>query len=207
MIGNGHAGFGRGAAEKDHPWHLAAVLSHCLDRLRHPRRRAPRPRPSDPPGSRRRDAPRARRADQAESSEQAMSTIPSIAPAVPPLGKRGAFEGVARRHGRRRNPARMTPRSSLRTPTNQALHSPQRWVEKADRSIKGSDTPHSPDETRHAPPTTASPSTSRDVMAVSQNCNRLLQVEPSAAGTAGRRATISAMQKILYDGRLGRSCG
>ena len=71
-----------------------------------------------------------------------MSTIPSIDPAVPPLGKRGAFEGVARRHGRRRNPARMTPRSSLRTPTNPALHSPQRWVEKADRSIKGSDTPH-----------------------------------------------------------------
>ena len=69
-----------------------------------------------------------------------MSTIPSIDPAVPPLGKRGAFEGVARRHGRRRNPARMTPRSSLRTPTNPALHSPQRWVEKADRSIKGSDT-------------------------------------------------------------------
>ena len=59
-----------------------------------------------------------------------MSTIPSIDPAVPPLGKRGAFEGVARRHGRRRNPARMTPRSSLRTPTNPALHSPQRWVEK-----------------------------------------------------------------------------
>ena len=70
-----------------------------------------------------------------------MSTIPSIDPAVPPLGKRGAFEGVARRHGRRRNPARMTPRSSLRTPTNPALHIPQRWVEKADRSIKGSDTP------------------------------------------------------------------
>ena len=73
-----------------------------------------------------------------------MSTIPSIDPAVPPLGKRGAFEGVARRHGRRRNPARMTPRSSLRTPTNPALHSPQRWVEKADRSIKGSDTPQHP---------------------------------------------------------------
>jgi len=36
----------------------------------------------------------------------------------------------------------MTPRSSLRTPTNRPLHSPQRWVEKADRSIKGSDTPH-----------------------------------------------------------------
>ena len=58
-----------------------------------------------------------------------------------PLGKRGAFEGVARRHGRRRNPAWMTPRSSLRTPTHQPRHSPQRWVEKCGRSIKGSDTP------------------------------------------------------------------
>jgi hypothetical protein len=59
----------------------------------------------------------------------------------PLLGKRGAFEGVARRHGRRRNPARMTPRSSLRPPTNQLRHSPQRWVEKCGRSIKGSETP------------------------------------------------------------------
>ena len=47
-----------------------------------------------------------------------MSTIQSTDPAVLPLGKRSAFEGVARRQGRRRNPARTTPRSSLRTPTN-----------------------------------------------------------------------------------------
>ena len=59
----------------------------------------------------------------------------------PLLGKRGAFEGVARRHGRRRNTARRPPRSSLRPPTNPLRHSPQRWVEKCRRSIKGSDTP------------------------------------------------------------------
>ena len=60
----------------------------------------------------------------------------------PLLGKRGAFEGVARRHRRRRNPARRPPRSSLRPPTNPPRHSPQRWVEKVGRSIKGSETPH-----------------------------------------------------------------
>jgi len=59
-----------------------------------------------------------------------------------PLGKRGAFEGVARRHGRRRNPARTLPRSSLRTPDNQLRHNPQRWVEKRDRSVANSETPH-----------------------------------------------------------------
>jgi hypothetical protein len=47
-------------------------------------------------------------------------------------------EGVARRHGCRRNWARTTPRT---TPTNTAHHQPQRWVEKAGRSIKGSETP------------------------------------------------------------------
>ena len=95
----------------------------------------------DPPRPRRRDAPRASRADQAESSEQEMSDLHSTDRARLPLGKRGAFEGVARRHGRRRNPARRTPRSSLRTPTNQPRHRPQRWVEKCGRSIKGSETP------------------------------------------------------------------
>ena len=65
-----------------------------------------------------------------------------VPPAVPTLGKRGAFEGVARRHGRRRNPARTTPRSSLRAPTNPPRHSPQAWCEKVGRSIKGSHTPH-----------------------------------------------------------------
>ena len=59
-----------------------------------------------------------------------------------PLGKRGAFEGVARRHGRRRNPARRPPPSSLRTLTNQPRHSTQRWVEKCDRSVANSETPH-----------------------------------------------------------------
>ena len=72
-----------------------------------------------------------------------MTDLHSTDRAHTPLGKRGAFEGVARRHGRRRNPARMTPRSSLRPPTNQALHSPQRVVRKVDCSIKGSETPHS----------------------------------------------------------------
>jgi hypothetical protein len=48
-------------------------------------------------------------------------------------------EGVARWHGRQRNWARTTPRS---TTTNTAHYQPQRWVEKVDRSIKGSETPH-----------------------------------------------------------------
>ena len=58
------------------------------------------------------------------------------------LGKRGAFEGVARRHGRRRNPARKLPRSMLRTPENQLRLTPQRVVEKCDRSVANSETPH-----------------------------------------------------------------
>jgi hypothetical protein len=58
-----------------------------------------------------------------------------------PLGKRGAFEGVARRHGRRRNPARRPPRTPVRTPTNPPRHSTQRWVEKCDRSVANSETP------------------------------------------------------------------
>ena len=52
-------------------------------------------------------------------------------------------EVVARRHGRRQNLARMTPRSQLRTPTNQPRDTAQRWGEKVDRSIKGSETPQS----------------------------------------------------------------
>ena len=73
-----------------------------------------------------------------------MTTAPSIDHALPPVLQRdGAClrEGVARRHGRWRNPARTTPRSSLRTTTNQPRHNAQRWVEKVGRSIKGSDTP------------------------------------------------------------------
>jgi hypothetical protein len=59
-----------------------------------------------------------------------------------PLGKRGASEGVARRHGRRRNPARTTPRSSLRTPTNRLRHHAQRWLRKVGRSDANSETLH-----------------------------------------------------------------
>ena len=57
-----------------------------------------------------------------------------------PLLRDGGWlrEGVARRHGRRRNWARMRPRT---TPTNTAHHHPQAWCEKVDGSIKGSDTP------------------------------------------------------------------
>jgi hypothetical protein len=73
-----------------------------------------------------------------------MSTIPSTRPATLPLGKRGGLEGVARRHGRRRNPARTTPRSSLRTLNNQPHHSVQRRVEKRGRSITNSETPQCP---------------------------------------------------------------
>ena len=71
-----------------------------------------------------------------------MSTLKHTDHVAIPLGKRGALEGVARRHGRRRNPARKLPRSSLRTPENQFRHSPQRWVEKRDRSVANSETPH-----------------------------------------------------------------
>ena len=48
-------------------------------------------------------------------------------------------EGVARRHGRRRNWARTTPRT---TPTNTAHQQAHAWCEKVARSIKGSETPH-----------------------------------------------------------------
>ena len=71
-----------------------------------------------------------------------MSDLTSTDRVHAPLGKRGAFEGVARRHGRRRNPAWTPPRSSLRTLTNQPRHSTQRWVERCDRSVANSETPH-----------------------------------------------------------------
>ena len=51
-------------------------------------------------------------------------------------------EVVARRHASRRNPARMTPRSTLRTLTNRSRHHAQRWVRKVGRSITNSETPH-----------------------------------------------------------------
>ena len=70
------------------------------------------------------------------------SPLDSAVPAQPRRDEVCLREGIARRHGRRRNPAPTTPRSSLRAPTNQPRHHAQRWVEKCDRSIKGSDTPH-----------------------------------------------------------------
>jgi hypothetical protein len=73
-----------------------------------------------------------------------MTGLPDTASARPPLGKRDALEGVARPHGRQRNPARMTPRSSLRSPSNRHHHSLQRWVENCDRSVANSETPQSP---------------------------------------------------------------
>jgi hypothetical protein len=72
-----------------------------------------------------------------------MTGTPETRAHDPLLGKRGAFEGVARRHGRQRNPARRPPRSQHRPPTNPLRHSTQHRVEKCGRSIKGSDTPHS----------------------------------------------------------------
>ena len=47
-----------------------------------------------------------------------------------------------RRQGRRRNPVRTPLRSLLRTETNESLHSRQRWVERRDRSVANSETPH-----------------------------------------------------------------
>ena len=66
-------------------------------------------------------------------------------------GEEERFEGVARRHGRRRNPARMTPRSSLRTPTNRARHHAQHWVRKVGRSIANSETPHAASSSATSP--------------------------------------------------------
>ena len=56
-----------------------------------------------------------------------------------------------RRHGRRRNPVRTPLRSLLRTQTNEALHSRQRWVERRDRSVANSETPQI-DQINNAPP-------------------------------------------------------
>jgi len=73
-----------------------------------------------------------------------MTIVPSIDRALQLVLQRdGAClrEVVARRQGRRRNPARMTPRSSLRTLNNPPRHSPQHWVGKCGRSITNSETP------------------------------------------------------------------
>ena len=53
----------------------------------------------------------------------------------------GLREVVARRHGRRRNPARTSPRSSLRTTTNPPPGPAQRWLRKVGRSDANSETP------------------------------------------------------------------
>jgi len=68
-----------------------------------------------------------------------MTTLQSTDRARLPLGKRGAFEGVARRPWM----ADGMGTDDAQTPaTNRPRHSAQRWVEKVRRSIKGSDTPH-----------------------------------------------------------------
>ncbi len=56
------------------------------------------------------------------------------------LQRDGAWlrEGVARSHGRERNWARTTSRT---TTTNRPHHHPQRWVRKVGRSITNSETP------------------------------------------------------------------
>jgi putative transposase len=109
-----------------------------LDRLRRPRRRALRPRARDPPRPCRGPETRPLRADQAESSQQVMTTLPSIDHAHLPLGKRGAFEGVARRPWM----AGGMGTDDAQNPGNhQPHHNPQRWVEKCDRSVANSETP------------------------------------------------------------------
>lgn len=65
--------------------------------------------------------------------------LDSAVPAQPRRDGVCLREGVSRRHGSPRNRAQTTPRTP---PTNPLSHHAQRWVEKCDRSIKGSDTPH-----------------------------------------------------------------
>jgi hypothetical protein len=67
-----------------------------------------------------------------------MTTLQTTNRACLPLGKRGAFEGVARRPWMAGGTGTDDAQS---TTANTAHHQPQRWVEKVDRSIKGSDTP------------------------------------------------------------------
>jgi len=69
--------------------------------------------------------------------EGALADVPDPAGTPPAV----TAHTTARRQGRRRNQARTPPRSSLRTPTNRAHHSLQRWVEKCDRSVANSETP------------------------------------------------------------------
>ena len=67
-----------------------------------------------------------------------MTTLPSIDHAHLPLGKRGAFEGVARWPWM----AGGMGTDDAQNPGNhQPHHNPQRWVEKCDRSVANSETP------------------------------------------------------------------
>ena len=134
----------------------------------------------------------ARRTDQAQSSQQAMTALNSTDRAHLPLGKRGAFEGVARRHGRRRNPARTLSRSSLRTPENQLRDSPQRWVEKCDRSVANSDTPQHPRPKLEQPPRRP-----RSILdsGLSRR-NTVLRCQPANMSLTTRRATRQARRPL-----------
>jgi hypothetical protein len=81
-----------------------------------PRGRASRPRTTDQTRSRCRPTVRPRGAEQAESSQQVMTIAPSIDSALTLVLQRDEpclREVVARRHGRRRNPAWRPPQSEL----------------------------------------------------------------------------------------------
>jgi hypothetical protein len=103
------------------------VRLHALDRVRHPRRRASRPRPQHPSRSCRGVASRACEPDRGESSQQDMTRLLDIDRARSPLGKRGAFEAVARWPGM----ASEMGTDDAHTPTtNRSRRSTQRVVEK-----------------------------------------------------------------------------
>ncbi len=74
-----------------------------------------------------------------------MTSLPDTDRARPVLGKRGAFEGVARWPWMARGMGTDEVRS---TTTNQPRHTPQRVVEKIRRSITNSETPQPVDEAR-----------------------------------------------------------
>jgi hypothetical protein len=69
-----------------------------------------------------------------------MTRLPDTDRARTLLGKRGAFEGVARWP---RMASGMGTDEVRSTTTNQPRHTPQRVVEKVRRSITNSETPHS----------------------------------------------------------------
>ena len=74
-----------------------------------------------------------------------MSNLPSIEHAHAPLGKRGAFEGVARRPwtagGMGTDGSRLTTLINLTNQLTTAQGTPKDWVRRCGRSIKDSDTP------------------------------------------------------------------